>query len=184
MKQQSGSKYDEFIARLEKQLQSKHCEIWRNPQISATLEPALLATRIEWNIVRIPVHLVVDNVGRPSKDDLVKLFEEGLKFSKLVYSAGEGVPVWLSSFAMIPCIACEDLDPEIISYVNQQHLLLHQAINFWDHGYIYFPVLYSLKTNEIHYWKGFSILGGGVHPLARKFVEENIVAVAKSYSNV
>ncbi len=184
MTQQSGSEYDQFIARLEKQLQSTHCAIWRNPQISAELEPALLATRIEFNLIRIPVHLVVDYVDRPSKSDLVQLFEKGLKFAKLAYSEGEGIPAWLSSFAMIPCIACEDLDPEIISYVNQQHFLLHQAINFWEHGYIFFPVLYSLKTAELHYWKGYSFIGGGVHPLARKFIEKNIVPVANSYSNV
>ena len=125
-------------------------------------------TRIGFTILRIPVHLLVDYVSEPTPGDFVLLFEEGMDYSKKAFSGGTGLKILSSSFAMVPCIACEDVHPDTIRYVTRRHLLWSYHLKYWWHGFDFFPVLFSLKTREIHYWRGNSLAGVAVYPLSRR----------------
>lgn len=170
--------YDQFVARLDDHLQAKPCKIWRNSQISPTREVALFATRISWSVVRVPVHMMVDYAENPTPADFIDFFEESLDYSKRAYSGHTGLKVWLSTFAIIPCLVCDKAEPETIRFVSQrQHLwrlLLKHSLR--GYGFEFLPVLYCLSTNELYYWTGFDCCGSGVWPFARKFIEETIVA--------
>jgi len=168
--------YDELISRLDEQLQSVKCEIWRKVHISPTREVALFATRIKWNLVRVPVHLCVDYMAGPKPDDFDALLEESLAYSKRAFAARAWRRFILSSFAIIPCLVCDIAYPETISFVRNRHRILKFHRKHWFHGLVFYPVLYCLSTNETYYWTGFEYVGSAVWPYARKFIEESIVA--------
>ncbi len=169
-------KYDQFVERLDRQLQSLDCDIWRNTQISDSREVALFATRIDWSMVRIPVHLFVDYVDKPVPDDFISFFEEGIAYAKRAFSGDNILKIWGSSFAIINCIACDDASQQTLDFVKKRHLLLRQHLKHWNHGFEFLPVLYMLETQDVHYWKDFDFTGSAVWPFARKFVKDSIIA--------
>ena len=75
-------RYEQFVERLDKQLQRLECDIWRHTQISDSREVAIFATRIDWSLVRIPIHLFVDYVHKPSPEDFTAFFADGIAYAK------------------------------------------------------------------------------------------------------
>ena len=128
--------YDQFIIRLDEQLQSTDCEIWRKPHITESREVALLATRVKRPLIRVPIHLFVDYKDRPAADDFAALFIEGLPYAKRAFSRGAGP---LNTYAIIACLVCDTApDPEIVKYVKGRHLAWRQALKYPLHGLDYF----------------------------------------------
>jgi hypothetical protein len=178
MEDSKSLNYDQLIARLDDQLQATKCKIWRKPQISPTREVALFATRISWSMVRVPVHLMIDYESKPTQSDFVTFFEESLDYSKRAFSGSNGPKVWISTFAIIPCLVCDVADPETIRFVSKRQNLWRLKMKHWlqGYGFNFYPVLYCLSTNKTYYWHGFDFAGAAVWPFARKFIEDTIVA--------
>lgn len=180
MENEAIAKYERFVAHLDEQMQfTNECEIWRKLPISENRTPALVATRMAMSLVRVPIHLLVDYVRTPSESDFTKFFEEALTHARREYIGGTGLKLLSTSFAMVPCIACEEADIDTIMYVTKRQHLWKYHLKCFRHGFDYLPVLYLLDKNEVHYWKGIDIIGGAIHPLARKFVEQLLVPTAE-----
>jgi hypothetical protein len=170
--------YDQFIAKLDQQLQNIECTIWRDLEFSPARHVSILATRIMWSIVRVPVHLCVSYTPEPTREDFLTFFEEGLLYSKRAFSGKMGAKVLCSSFAIIPCLVCDVATPETIKFVSKHHFLLPQHLKYWYHGLVFYPVLYCLKSNKMYSWDGYNFVGSAVWPFARTFVAESIGATA------
>lgn len=170
------SKYNYFVQKLDSRLESLDYKVWRQVHISPEREVALFATKIRWSLIRVPVHLCVDYVSEPKKEDFVKLFEESIAYSKRAYSAG---PLELiSSFAMVPVIACDMAFQDLIEYVQERQMLWKHHLFNWRHGFHYYPVLVNLSANEVHYWTGYTYVASAVWPLSRQVIKEAIIPAA------
>lgn len=170
------SKYNYFVQKLDQKLSEQDYKVWRQTHVSPERELALFATRIRWSLVRVPVHVLVDYVSEPTKEDFVKLFEDGISYSKRAYSKG---PLqWVSSFAMVPVIACDMAYQDLIEYVEQRHLLWKHHLKNWSHGFHYYPVLVNLSANEVHYWTGYTYTGSAIWPFSRQVIREAILPSA------
>ena len=170
------SKYNYFVQKLDQKLSEQHYKVWRQTHVSADREIALFATRIRWSLVRVPVHICVDYVSEPKKEDFIKLFEDGIAYSKRAYS--KGPLVWVSSFAMVPVIACDMAYQDLIDYVQERHLLWKHHLKNWTHGFHYYPVLVNLSANEVYYWTGYTYTGSAVWPFSRQVIKEAILPAA------
>ncbi len=173
--------YDDFIIKLDKQLQESNCHIWRKPLISDSREVALFATQIHWNIVRIPVHLFVDFIAEPKPADFQRFSEEGLEYGKRAYSSELlGLKLLVSSLAIIPCIVCEKALPETISYVTTREAKGGWKVNSLVHGLDIYPVLYCLSNNRTYHWTGKSTMRSAVWPYSRRLVEGTLAAITST----
>jgi len=170
--------YDKFIAELEAQLEKTGCSIWRDLEFPPDWQVPILATRLEFNIIRVPVHMCVSYVSSPTGDDFVKLFEQGLIFSKRAFSEPKDTSLLFSSYAIIPCLACEVASPETIKFVTTYHPFLKEIFKYWDHGLIFYPVLYCLSTNQVYSWSGYNFVGAAVWPYARQLVKDSVEPTA------
>lgn len=167
------SKYNYFVQKLDQKLVEQDYKVWRQVHVSPERELALFATKIRWSLVRVPVHLCVDYISEPKKEDFVKLFEDGIAYSKRAFSSG---PLqWFSSFAMVPVIACDMAFDESIEYVEKGHLLWKHHLKNWSHGFHYYPVLVNLSANEVHYWTGYTYTGSAVWPYSRQVIKEAVI---------
>ncbi len=166
--------YLDFVQRLDEALQAKEFTIWRNVQISTDREVAILATKVNWNIVRVPIYLVVDYVRAPYSEDLRSLFEEGLDYSKKAFSGGSA-KVLLSSFAVVPLLVCDTALPQTIEWVETKQYLWKLHLKYWHHGFDVYPVLYCLPTGKFYYWKGWTFIASAVWPYSRRVIESVII---------
>jgi hypothetical protein len=172
--------YDQFIEELDERLQQIKCIIWRKPQFPSK-DVALYATRIEWDILRTPIHLCVDYLHNPKPGDFLEFFEESLMYSKRAFSGTRGIKVWLSVFAIVPCFVCDVADPQTIEFVRKRHFMWRRHLKHLQDGFVFYPVLHCLRTNETYYWEGYrglQIFEGAMWPATRRFISEAFVPAA------
>jgi hypothetical protein len=170
--------YDQYIAKLDTQLQATGCTLWRDLEFAPDRQVSLLATRMKYSLVRIPVHLCVSYTSAPTPDDFTKFFEDSLLYCKRAFSGTKGAKIWVSSFAIAPCLVCDVALPETIKYVTRFHFNVPMQWKYWYHGLVLYPVLYCLSTNEVYYWTGYNYAGSAVWPFARELIKDSIVATA------
>lgn len=169
--------YDDLIIKLDKKFQECECEVWRKPRIGDDREVELFATRIQWNVIRIAVHMFVDYVAEPTPVDFKNLAEEGLAYAKRAYSAEcHGLKLLVSSLAIIPCIVCDRASPNTVSHVTEREKICPPT--FRSHGLDIYPVLHCLSNNRTYHWTGQKCrLNNSIWPHARQLVENSLCAV-------
>jgi hypothetical protein len=166
--------YDDFLIKLDHQLQQCNCKVWRKPRISDHREVDIFATRIHWKVARIPVHLFVTYISDPKPDDFTALFQEGLHYGRRAYSSDMmGLKLVMSSLAIVPCIVSDRISAETVHYVTTRQKL--PVAGFRAHGLDYLPVLHHLQDNRTYHWTGKEVQG--TITCARKFLEDSLLAI-------